>query len=106
MDSGRAFYSNGGLVSINERLDPAEGYDGYIHVGPLGTEWEDEEEFTPKERSDLARYMIGLWERWGRGEGPLSYGEGPLSYKEGDHEDAPVMRGGLRGFFHRWLRRR
>ena len=62
LSTGREFYANHHLVSLQRQSDPyggadyweiGEGYDGSVH--------EDAVEWTSAERRELADYMIALW---------------------------------------------
>lgn len=56
LSSGREFYANHGIIGLTEERDrgrlypPSEGYDGGIG-----------NDFTAKERAEIAMYMIHLW---------------------------------------------
>lgn len=59
LSTGREFYANRGLISINELGEIAEGYDGGIQ---LECEWDEEfQPWTKDERREFADYMIRLW---------------------------------------------
>lgn len=60
--TGRSFYANG-YVGIMEQgngdIYIAEGHDGYIAIGG-----DYDEEMTDEETTELADYMIKLWEKF------------------------------------------
>lgn len=60
--TGRSFYANG-YVGIIEHSDGevgiAEGYDGYVNING-----DPDEEMSGEEATELADYMIKLWEKF------------------------------------------
>lgn len=60
--TGRSFYANG-YVGINQQtngdIDVAQGYDGYIMISD-----DYDEKMSYEERTELADYMIKLWEKF------------------------------------------
>jgi hypothetical protein len=55
LSSGRRFYANRGLISINQNLEVSEGYDGEVWTG----------KWSGAEKRELADFMIALWRRFG-----------------------------------------
>ena len=51
--TGKTLYANQGIIGISPDGVISEGYDDGI-----------EDNFTPKERRELADYMITLWTKW------------------------------------------
>lgn len=62
--TGRTFDANRSIIGINPLLEISEGYDGHIV-------FEDEDynelELTKEERTELADYMIKLWQEFKNG---------------------------------------
>ena len=54
LSTGKTFYSNNGIIGIDNHLDVHEGYDGGI----------DTDEFTQEEKNEIADYMIDLWNKF------------------------------------------
>jgi len=54
--TGKYFSANEGIIGINSDLETYEGYDGSL-------DWL-RGYFTPKERVELADYMIELWKKY------------------------------------------
>lgn len=69
LPSGRKLYATRGLVSINEDLEIAEGYDGHL---PLidrpewmdDDDWADCEKLSALEQIELANRMLQLWSKF------------------------------------------
>lgn len=67
LSTGKTFYANNGILGLSIEGDGLyEGYDSGVHVdetsppGPV-----DEQQFTPREKQEIAIVMIKRWQRWG-----------------------------------------
>jgi hypothetical protein len=64
-DSGRAGRANRGIIGIAPDLEVTDGYDGGFETTPPRHSWafddDDNLQFTPAERAELADYMIARW---------------------------------------------
>jgi hypothetical protein len=62
--SGREFYANDKLLSIARDADGTfrigQGYDGTL-PGATDSDYDEEENWTPEERRELADFMIAQW---------------------------------------------
>jgi hypothetical protein len=63
--SGRVGRANRGIIGIAPDLEVTDGYDGGFDTTPPRRSWafdgDDDLQFTPAERAELANYMIERW---------------------------------------------
>jgi hypothetical protein len=62
LPTGRSFYANRRLVSINDELQVGEGYDGSIDG--LAFETDDSSNWSREDRAALADLMIERWQHF------------------------------------------
>lgn len=65
LSTGREFYANNGIIGLSPEFGRgalAEGYDGGILCEPNC--WNEAQQWTAAERTELADYMIALWMKW------------------------------------------
>lgn len=62
LKSGRKLSVNCNFVSINDKLEIAEGWDGGLPLAPFEDDYDyDEDHFTKEEAIELAELMIERW---------------------------------------------
>lgn len=65
LKSGRKIYANGNFISINDKLEIAEGWDGGLPLAPFEDDYDyDEDHFTKEEAIELAELMIERWTKY------------------------------------------
>jgi hypothetical protein len=63
LSTGRSFYANNEIIGIDPDLQTYTGYDGILLTSTI---WDDPlDDWSPKEKKELALYMIDLWKKFG-----------------------------------------
>jgi hypothetical protein len=67
LTTGRRFYCFMGLIGLNDEMLITEGFDDKVRLE--GQPGEDRPHFTPQERTEIADYMIALWNNYKKAGG-------------------------------------